>query len=162
VGSTPASPTNYFYWRKFMRKWIGLFLSILLIATLLSIRTATDIFKPVTDKKENMEKLRIVFTQNTEKEGKGEKRDTYSIALLKQIREKVDVWLKSLNERIEREDITRFEVRFYEILRDILEWVKEKIDAKIDSSEEKIPKKEEKRGFFRETRQRVFPLFEIG
>jgi len=142
-----------------MRKWAGLLLSILLIAALLLIPTAFDIFKPVTDRKENMEKPRIVLTQDTEKEGKG---DTYSIALLKQVREKVDAWLKSLNEKIEREDITRFEVRFYEILRNILEWVKEKIDAKIKSSEEERLKKREKGGLFRETRQRGLPFFEIG
>jgi hypothetical protein len=106
-----------------------------------------------------MGEYKIVLTQDTEKEEKG---DTYSIALLKQIREKVDGWLKSLNERIEREDITRFEVRFYEILRDILEWVKEKIDAKIESSEERKPKKKETEGLFRETRQRVFSFLEIG
>jgi hypothetical protein len=74
----------------------------------------------------------------------------------------VDAWLKSLNEKIEREDITRFEVRFYEILRNILEWVKEKIDSKIESLEEKKPKIKEKEGFFRETRQRVFQFFEMG
>ena len=105
-----------------------------------------------------MGEYKIVLTQDTEKEEKG---DSYSIALLKQIKEKVDGWLKSLNERIEREDITRFEVRFYEILRDILEWVKEKIDAKIESSEERKPKKKEE-GLFRETRQRVVPFLEIG
>jgi hypothetical protein len=123
------------------------------------IPTVFDIFKPVVDRKENMEKPRIALTQDTEKEGKG---DTYSIALLKQVGEKVDAWLKSLNEKIEREDITRFEVRFYEILRNILEWVKEKIDAKIKSSEEERPKKREKGGLFRETRQRGLPFFEIG
>jgi hypothetical protein len=142
-----------------MRKWAGLLLSILLIAALLLIPTVFDIFKPVVDRKENMEKPRIALTQDTEKEGKG---DTYSIALLKQVGEKVDAWLKSLNEKIEREDITRFEVRFYEILRNILEWVKEKIDAKIKSSEEERPKKREKGGLFRETRQRGLPFFEIG
>jgi len=142
-----------------MKKWGGFLLSILIIAILILITTASDIFKPVTDKKENMEKPRIVLTQDMEKEGN---KDTYSIALLKQISEKLDEWLKSLNEKIEREDITRFEVRFYEFLRNILEWVKEKIDAKIDSSEEQKPKKREKGGFFRETRQRVFPFFETG
>ena len=142
-----------------MRKWGGLLLSILLIGALFLIPTASDVFKPVTNKKENMEKPKIVLTQDTEKEGKG---DTYSIALLKQMRDKVDAWLKSLNERIEREDITRFEVRFYEILRNILEWVKEKIDAKIKSSEEETQNKKEKGGLFRETRQRGLPFFEIG
>jgi hypothetical protein len=142
-----------------MKKWVGPLLSILFIALFLSFPFASDIFKTTTNKKGNMGEYRVVVTQDTEKEAKG---DTYSIALLKQIREKVDGWLKSLNERIEREDITRFEVRFYEILRDILEWVKEKMDARIESSEEKRPKKKEKEGFFRETRQRVFPFVEIG
>jgi hypothetical protein len=142
-----------------MKKWVGPLLSILFIALFLSIPFASDIFKTTTNKKGNMGEYRVVVTQDTEKEAKG---DTYSIALLKQIREKVDGWLKSLNERIEREDITRFEVRFYEILRDILEWVKEKMDARIESSEEKRPKKKEKEGFFRETQQRVFPFVEIG
>ena len=105
-----------------MRKWAGLLLSILLITTLLLIPAASDIFKPFTDRKEYIKRPKIVLTQDEEKEGKG---DTYSIALLKQMREKVDEWLKSLNEKIEREDITRFEVRFYEFLRNILEWVKE-------------------------------------
>jgi len=109
-----------------------------------------------------MGERRIVLTQEKEEEEKGRKEDTYSIALLKQIRDKVDDWLKSINEKIEREDITRLEVRFYEFLRNILEWVKEKLDAKIESSEEKKPKKREKGGLLRETRQRIFPIFETG
>jgi hypothetical protein len=142
-----------------MRKWIGIFLSMFIIAILFLILTASDIFRPATDERAGIEKPRISLTQDTEKEGKG---DTYSIALLKKMREKVDEWLKSLNEKIEREDITRFEVRFYEFLRNILEWVKEKIDAKIGSSEEQRLEKREKGGLFRETRQRVFLLFETG
>jgi hypothetical protein len=70
--------------------------------------------------------------------------------------------LKELNEKIEREDITRFKVRFYEILRDFLEWVREKIDAEIESPEEKRQKMEEKGGVFRETREGVCPFLEIG
>jgi CBS-domain-containing membrane protein len=142
-----------------MKKWGGFLLPILVITILILVTTASDIFKPITDKKENMERPRIVLTQDTEKEGK---KDTYSIALLKQMSEKLDEWLKSLNEKIEREDITRFEVRFYEFLRNMLEWVKEKIDAKIDSSEDQTPKKKDKRVLFRETRQRTIPIFEIG
>jgi predicted RND superfamily exporter protein len=145
-----------------MRKRTGLFLFILLIALLLSIPFASDTFNTTTNRKGNIAKDRIILIQDMEKEEKAGKEDTYSIALLKQIREKVDAWLKSLNEKIEKEDITRFEVRFYEILRNILEWVKEKIDAKIESLEEERPKKKEKEGFFRETHQRVFLLFEIG
>jgi hypothetical protein len=53
----------------------------------------------------------------------------------------VDGWLKDLNQRIESEDVTRFEVRFLEILRSVLEWVGEKIDAQIESGEKKPKKK---------------------
>ena len=86
--------------------------------------------------KEKEKGSRILLTQNTEQEEKKEE-DTQYISLLKQIKEKVDGWLKSINERIEREDVTRLEVRFLEILRNILEWVKEKIDSKLESSKEK-------------------------
>ena len=81
--------------------------------------------------------------------------DPQYIALLKQIKERVDGWLKSLNERIEREDVTRLEVRFLEILRNILEWVKEKVDSKLESSKGRQPKK--RRDVFKETNLR-YPL----
>ncbi len=142
-----------------MKKWGGLLLSMFIITLLFLIPSVSHLFKSVTNKKENTERPRIVLAQGAEKDGK---EDTYSIALLKQMREKVDAWLKSLNEKIEREDITRLEVRFYEFLRDLLEWVKEKIDAKIDSSDEEKPEKGEKEGLFRETRQRDSLLFETG
>jgi hypothetical protein len=81
----------------------------------------------------------MVWAQNTGGEGKGEQ-DSHYVQVMKQLRTKVDGWLKDLNQRIEREDVTRFEVRFLEILRSFLEWVGEKIDAQI-GSEEKKPKK---------------------
>jgi len=147
-----------------MKKWVGPLLSILFIAFFLSFPFASDIFKTVTNTQRTMGEYKTVLTNDTEKE---EKEDTYSIALLKQIREKVDAWLKSINERIERENIIRFEVRFYEILRSILEWVKEKIDSKIASSVEKKEEKNE-RGLSRETEKEgeeeeefVNPLKEI-
>jgi len=142
-----------------MKKWLGLLISIFLIVILLSVPFVSDIFNPATNQEEGMKGYGIVVAQDREKEPKG---DTYSTALLKQIRDKVDGWLKELNEKIEREDITRFEVRFYEILRDILEWVREKIDAKLESPEEKRQETEEKGGVFRETREGVFPFFETG
>ncbi len=92
---------------------------------------------------------RIVPVQDAEKNGRGG--DPYFLSLVKQLREKVDGWLKSLNERIEREDVTRLEVRFLEILRSILEWVKEKLDAKIESEENK-PRKTEREGDLPEER----------
>jgi hypothetical protein len=96
----------------------------------------------------------IVLTQEAEKEEKKEE-DTQYIALLKQIKEMVDGWLKSLNERIEREDVSRLEVRFLEILRNILEWVKEIVDSKLESSKGRQPKK--RRDVFKETNLR-YPL----
>jgi hypothetical protein len=140
---------------KSMKKWI----SLLLIGVFFLILSASDIFRSARERRESIEKPRMLLIQDTEKEGKG---DTYSIALLKQMKEKVDGWLKSLNEKIEEEDITRLEVRFYEFLRNILEWVKEKIDAKIDSSEKEKSKGGGKEGIIRQTRQRVFSIFEIG
>ena len=61
----------------------------------------------------------------------------------KEIQEVLDGWLKSINERIERQDVSKIEVRFLEVLRNILEWVKEKVDAKVDSLKEKAPKKKD-------------------
>jgi hypothetical protein len=63
-----------------------------------------------------------------------EQKDSNRVVILKRIQEALDGWLKSINERIESEDVTKIEVRFLEILRSILEWIKEKIDAKIESS----------------------------
>lgn len=82
----------------------------------------------------------LVWAQSTE----GETQDSHYIQLMKQLRVKVDGWLKDLNQRIESEDVTRFEVRFLEILRSFLEWVREKIDAQIESGE-KQPKKKIRR-----------------
>ncbi|MDI6763504.1 MAG: hypothetical protein QME83_10810 [Thermodesulfobacteriota bacterium] len=79
----------------------------------------------------------IVWVQNT---GGGEQ-DSHYTQLMRQLRTKVDGWLKDLNQRIESEDVTRFEVRFLEILRSFLEWVGEKIDAQIESGEKKPKKK---------------------
>jgi hypothetical protein len=69
------------------------------------------------------------------------------------LREKLDEWLKSINDRIESEDVSRLEVRFLEILRSILGWVREKIDAKIASSEKEKTK---------DTYQRVFSSLKAG
>ncbi len=73
-------------------------------------------------------------------EKKSEEPEPHHIQMLKQFKSKIEGWLKSINERIESEDITRFEVRFLEILRSILEWSRDKIDQWI-SSEEKKPQR---------------------
>jgi len=122
-----------------MKKWIVPLLSLLLIAVLLLISSPFSIFKPSMTKKESGEKPGILLIQD---EGKKEQTDPHLILVLKRLREKLDEWLKSLNDRIESEDISRLEVRFLEVLRSILEWVREKVDAKIESSEKgKTPEK---------------------
>ncbi len=88
-------------------------------------------------------------------EKKGEK-DVYTIQLLKDLKQLVDGWLKSINDQIEREDVTRFKVRLLEILRSILEWVKDKIDSYLEPSEE------EEKGGFRKVHQKVLPFSKIG
>jgi hypothetical protein len=101
-------------------------------------------------RKEAGEKLGILFTQDEEEK---EQTDPHLILVLKRLREKLDEWLKSINDRIESEDVTRLEVRFLEILRSILEWVREKVNAKIESSEKEKPK---------ETYQGVFSILKVG
>jgi gas vesicle protein len=88
-------------------------------------------------REESGERSGILFAQD---EGKEEQTDPHFILVLKRLREKLDEWLKSINHQIESENITRLEVRFLEILRSILEWVREKVDAKIESSEKEKPK----------------------
>ena len=125
-------------------------LSLLLIALLLLISCPFNVFKSSTTQKGSEEKPQILFAQV---EGKKEQTDPDLILVLKRLREKLDEWLKSINDRIESENITNLEVRFLEILRSILEWVREKVDAKIESSEKGKP---------RQTYQRVFSFLKVG
>ena len=145
-----------------MKKWIGPFCAIILIATLISISGPFKFFKQTSSKGEGVEKDRIALTQDVSKEGKKEESDSHFILILKDLQQMIDGWLKSLNEQIEREDVTRFKVRFLEILRNILEWVKEKIDAKIESSKEHNRQRRERGGPVRETYQKVSPFLGIG
>jgi uncharacterized protein (DUF927 family) len=111
-------------------------------------------------KEVKLEGYRMTPTQEEKEERTGET-DPHLILVLKELQKKLDEWLKKLNDRIESEDITRLEVRFLEILRNILEWIKEKVDAKIESSEKAKPIKKE-RGMFRETYQKVLPFSKTG
>jgi tRNA A22 N-methylase len=142
-----------------MKKWFGFFISLLLILGMILGVSSFSIFKKTMSGETKAERYRIILTQDEEKKGET---DPHLILVLKEIQKKLDEWLKSLNERIESEDITRFEVRFLEILRNILEWIKEKVDGKIESSEKGKPIKKEKRGIFRETYQEVHPFSKIG
>jgi len=133
-----------------MKKWIVPLLSLLLIAVLLLISSPFNIFKASMANGGKEEKPRIVLTQV---EGKEEQTDPHLILVLKRLREKLDEWIKSLDDRIESEDITRLEVRFLEILRSILGWTREKADKKIESSEREKHK---------EAYQGVFPILKVG
>jgi len=142
-----------------MRKWVGPLLSILFVVSLLFIPFASNIFEPTLDQNENTGSPRVILTLNTDEEGKGGSEDTYYITFLKQSREKVDEWLELLNKKIEQEDVTHFEVRFYEISRNFLEWLRETIDSKVKSSEEKRLKQTEKERLLEDTHQRIFLPF---
>jgi hypothetical protein len=142
-----------------MKKWFGFFISFLLILGMILGASSFSIFKKTMPGETKTERYRIILIQDEEKKGET---DPHLILVLKEIQKKLDEWLKSLNERIESEDITRFEVRFLEILRNILEWIKEKVDAKIESSEKEKPIKKERKGIFRETYQEIHPFSKIG
>ena len=146
-----------------MKKWIGVLISLFLIAGVLMVFSPLSyIEKSTGPEREEKGVPKTYFAQRGDSgEGRGES-DPHLTLVLKALREKLDEWLKALDERIETEDITRIEVRFLEILRNILAWVREKIDAKIESPEEKRQQKEEKGGVFRETRQEGSPFLGIG
>jgi len=144
-----------------MRKSTGFFLTVLLILAAVLISDSIRNPGQGMPRKAKGGEARIVLTQLLEKDGKKEEKDPHLTLILKQVKEKVDGWLKSLNERIEQEDVTRFEVRFLEILRSILEWVKEKIDSKIGSQEEKKERGGPAREAKREKRELEHPGKEV-
>ena len=120
-----------------MKKWIVPILSVLLVFVLIYLSVPSNSFKVTVSKGDRGRDARITLAQNTEKEDSG----ADWTRLLKEIQEKLNTWLKSINERIDSQDVSRIEVRFLEVLRNILEWVKEKIDAKIEGSKGKPVKK---------------------
>ena len=144
-----------------MKKWVGSLISlILIVAFLIAFGPFSNTLKSTKLEREGREGPRIFLAQKADRDEGREESDPHFIQILKHLREKIDEWVKSLDERIESEDITRFEVRFLEIFRNSLEWVKEKIDAKIASSKEK---RNEKKGrqLYRETRQQMVRLLDL-
>jgi hypothetical protein len=144
-----------------MKKWIGPLISLLLIL-LLEIGLVSGFFsgqKPAPHGKATTEGYSVIPVQDEKDKGDA---DPHMLQILKEIQKKLDEWLKKLNDRIESEDVTRFGVRFLEIIRNILEWVKEKVDAKIESYEKEKPIKNEKKGIFRETRQEGLRFSKMG
>ncbi len=131
-----------------MKKWTGLFFFLLLIVSVLCVLGFFQNLRGATEKKQDG---RVVLTQGKEEGEKRGEKDTFTIDLLKQLKQIIDGWLKSINEEIENEDVTRFKVRFLEILRSVLEWLKEKIDSWLENSEKDM---REKGGPLREIYQR--------
>jgi hypothetical protein len=142
-----------------MKKWFGFLISLLLIIGMVSVSLAPGILKKKRSQAEKSDGYRVILIQDEEKKGET---DPHMLQILKEIQRKLDEWLKSLNERIESEDVTRFEVRFLEILRNILEWIKEKIDAEIESSEKGIPKKRPKKGRYDDVHHPDLSFFKMG
>jgi hypothetical protein len=140
-----------------MKKWTGPFFSLLLILILALLSSPFDTTKQSMPGKEKKGERAYAVVQTGEREEKKEEVDPHYLLVLKRFQEQLDEWLKSLNERIENQDVTRFEVRFLEILRSILEWVKEKVDAKIESYEQEKPQKK-KKGMFQETLEKYSPV----
>ena len=118
-----------------MKKWVVPLLSILLVFGFVYLSSPFNFFKITIHRGDQGQKGRVKLTPIDE--GEREEGDSTEYQLFKKIQEKLDEWLKSINERIESEDVSRLEVRFLEMLRNVLEWVKEKVDKKVESSKGK-------------------------
>jgi len=136
-----------------MKKWIGPGAALLLVTLFLSFYSPFGGAKSTPSEKDLVNDYRIVPLQGEKKE-----ENSSSGGVLRVIQETLNSWLKLLNERIESEDITRFEVRFLEILRNVLEWMKDRVDARIESSKAKEQEKRNKGKGLRDTRQRFSPV----
>ena len=145
-----------------MKKWIGFFLSLFLVAVIILAPDSFTILSQRGPEKESQTNHSVVLSQSRDEEVKKKEGDSYTITILKILRERLDDWLKSLNDRIESEEITRLEVRFLEVLRSLLEWVRDKVNTGIEPLEEKIPGEKGRGRIMQETRQRGAPILKIG
>jgi len=144
-----------------MEKWIGPLISLLLIL-ILGIGFVFGSFsnlKQTLHGKTKTDGYPVILIQDEREKGDA---DPHMLQVWMEIQKKLDEWLKKLNDRIESEDVTRFGVRFLEMIRNILEWVKEKVDAKIESYEKEKPIKKERKGTFRVTNQEVLRFSKMG
>jgi hypothetical protein len=93
-----------------MKKWVGLFASLFLTLAV-GIGWVSDSFsilKKTTPQTAKSEGYRVVPIQD---EGEKGEADPHMLQILKEIQKKLDEWLKSINESIESEDVSRFKVR---------------------------------------------------
>jgi hypothetical protein len=144
-----------------MKKWIGPLISLLLIL-ILGIGLVFGSFsnlKQTLHGNTKTDGYPVILVQDEKEKGDA---DPHMLQILKEIQKKLDEWLRKLNDRIESEDVTRFGVRFLEVIRNILEWIKEKVDAKIESYEKEKPIKKERKGTFRVTNQEILRFSKVG
>lgn len=144
-----------------MKKWIGSLLSLFLILILgiTFISSSLSNLKQKSPGKARTERYALILVQDEKEKGDA---DPYMLQIWKEIQKKLDDWLRKLNDRIESEDVTRFGVRFLEMIRNILEWIKEKVDARVESYEKEKPRKREKTQIFRETRREDLKFSNMG
>ncbi len=142
-----------------MKKWIGTLISFLLIV-ILGIGFVFGSFSKLEQASPGRTKIEGYSVLPVQDEREGGEAAPYMLQIWKEIQKKLDEWLRKLNDRIEREEITRFGVRFLEVIRNILEGAKEKVDAKIESYAKKkpIPEKE----LLRETRREGSRFYRVG
>jgi hypothetical protein len=144
-----------------MKKWIGPLMSLFLIL-ILGVGFVSGSFSNLQRTSSgNAKTERYSLIPALDEKEKGDA-DSYMLQIWKEIQKKLDEWLRKLNDRIESEDVTRFGVRFLEMIRNILEWAKEMVDARIESYGKEEPMRKDKPGTFRETRQEDLTLSKLG
>ena len=142
-----------------MKKWVGTLVSFLLVV-ILGIGFVFGSFSNLEQTSADRTKTKGYFIHPAQEEKEGGDADPHLLQVWKEIQKKLDEWLRRLNDRIEKEDVTRFGVRFLEMIRNILEWAKEKVDARIESYEKEKPIR--KKGVLRETRKEGLPFSRMG
>ena len=142
-----------------MKKWVGTLVSFLLVV-ILGIGFVFGSFSNLEQTSADRTKTEGYFINPAQEEKEGGDADPHMLQIWKEIQKKLDEWLRRLNDRIEKEDVTRFGVRFLEMIRNILEWAKEKVDARIESYEKEKPIR--KKGILRETRREGLPFSRMG
>jgi len=142
-----------------MKKWVGTLVSFLLVV-ILGIGFVFGSFSNLEQTSADRTRTEGYFINPAQEEKEEGDADPYMLQIWKEIQKKLDEWLRRLNDRIEKEDVTRFGVRFLEMIRNILEWAKEKVDARIESYEKEKPIR--KKGILRETRREGLPFSRTG
>ena len=144
-----------------MKKWIGPLVSLIL-AFLFGMGLVFGSFanlKTASQGKSKTDRYSLIPTQD---EKEGEDAAPRMLRILREVQRQLDEWLRKLNDRIDREDATRFEVRFLDMIRNFLEWAKEKVDARIEAYEKQGPTQKGKKEIIRETYREILRFSAAG